>query len=102
VPAIPVAGCAHVGGCRCLYRAPDEVPVQHPPGAVTFPSVEPPTQTEAPAPARPWYRPRPPRPHGPRWTDEERAHAAQQPRHPPGPSGSPSRAGRDRPRRPSR
>lgn len=99
-PAIPVAGCAHVGGCRCLYRAPDEVPAQHPGAARMPPSVEPPTQTEAPA--RPWYRPRPPRPHGPRWTDEERTHAARQPLRPPSPTGSPPRVSRDRPRRPPR
>jgi hypothetical protein len=75
-PAIPIAGCAHGGGCRCLYRAPDEAPA---------PAVAPPP-AEAPAPAaptRPWYRPRPPRPHGPRWTDEQRAQSGRKPRRPP-------------------
>jgi hypothetical protein len=99
-PAIPVAGCAHVGGCRCLYHAPDAASAPHPTGAVMPPSVKPPTESEAPA--RPWYRPRPPRPHGPRWADEERAHATRQPRRPPSPTGSPSRAGRNRPKRPPR
>jgi hypothetical protein len=66
-PAIPVVGCTHTGGCRCLYRAvPGEGAM---PGAATSAAED----GEPPQPARPWYRPRPPRPHGPRWSEEERA-----------------------------
>lgn len=64
-PRIPVVGCTHARGCRCLYRAvteaaPDAV------GGVPRASDGAPDAASG-MPPRPWYRPRPPRPHGPRW-----------------------------------
>jgi hypothetical protein len=97
-PAIPVAGCTRVGGCRCLYRAPDETPAPPSVSAAAASRGEPPSETGATD--RPWYRPHPPRPHGPRWTDEERSRADRPPRRPP--TGSPPPTGGDRPTRPRR
>jgi hypothetical protein len=65
LPEIPIASCTHAHGCRCIYVAGTALP---PPPAEPVPS----TSGEGGAPARPWYRPRPPRPHGPRWTEEQR------------------------------
>lgn len=75
MPAIPVAACTHAGGCRCMYRAAGDV------ATAAGATVEPQGMAEAPSagegappqPARVWYRPQPPRPHGPRWSEEERA-----------------------------
>ena len=79
-PPIPVPGCTHTSGCRCLYT-----PTQ----AVQTPEAQ--TGAQAGEPARdradeqgdkgterPWYRSRPPRPHGPRWTEEQRDAARRQ------------------------
>lgn len=68
VPQIPIAACTHPGGCRCVYVAGAALP---PPPPEPAPSA---TEKDG-APARPWYRPRPPRPHGPRWTEEQKAAA---------------------------
>jgi hypothetical protein len=100
VPAIPIASCTRPEGCRCLYRAPSDMPAsalsdtaeraQLPEdgGATADPT--------AGASARPWYRPRTPRPHGPRWTEEERARRNR----PRSFGGAPPRRGDSRPRRP--
>jgi hypothetical protein len=75
VPVIPVAGCTHLGGCRCAYRlANDDAHVP-----ASTPEAAPPADAESPQPERPWYRPRPPRPHPPRWS-EERKEAARRAR----------------------
>jgi hypothetical protein len=63
VPELPITACVHPGGCRCVYIAGAALPPLE-----SAPSVP----EEEGAPARPWYRPRPPRPHGPRWTEEQR------------------------------
>lgn len=83
VPELPIAGCAQVGGCRCRYVAAGDAAASHvptnPPSIASASTVE--TEpAEAEAPARPWYRPRAPRPHGPRWTNEERAAHRRAPR----------------------
>jgi hypothetical protein len=62
-PPIPIAGCSHPLGCRCIYVAGAELP----------PLAEPETSEEHDGkPTRPWYRPRPPRPHPPRWSEERK------------------------------
>jgi hypothetical protein len=64
VPQLPLAACTQPQGCRCVYVAGAELPA---------PPPEPPPSTAADGPpARPWYRPHPPRPHGPRWTEERK------------------------------
>jgi hypothetical protein len=91
VPRIPITACTHPQGCRCVYVAAAELP---PPPE---PEAEP---ADGAAPARPWYRPRPPRPHGPRWS-EERKEAVARPRSAQGNSkerGRNSRPDKPRPR----
>lgn len=75
LPTIPIAGCTHPSGCRCRYVAASEAaPAAHPAEAEGAPNTSIITGDETEDRAtRPWYRPRPPRPHGPRWTEEERA-----------------------------
>lgn len=69
-PKIPVPDCMYAHGCRCLYAAatsgadPDARAGDRMPSGVL--EAEPDT-TQAKANDRPWYRPRAPRPHGPRW-----------------------------------
>ena len=70
IPAIPIAGCANPAGCRCRYIPARAATAGLASAISDIPDAPP---TDATAPARPWYRPRPPRPHGPRWTPEERA-----------------------------
>jgi hypothetical protein len=62
-PEVPIASCTHPGGCRCIYVAGTALPPPEP---------APDSPDEDETPARPWYRPRPPRPHPPRWTEEQR------------------------------
>lgn len=75
-PPIPVPGCTHTGGCRCLYRsavtatpdatdAPRSATRPEKRGASGSGSGSP--EATLDTPLRPWYRPHPPRPHGPRW-----------------------------------
>lgn len=68
VAELPVAGCTHAGGCRCVYVVPSAAPT---PSAAPA-AVSATDESAAPAPDRPWYRKRPPRPHPPRWTEERR------------------------------
>jgi hypothetical protein len=63
VPQLPIATCTHPLGCRCVYIASaDLLPLPEPP----------PSAPEDDLPSRPWYRPRPPRPHPPRWSEERK------------------------------
>jgi hypothetical protein len=64
-PRIPVPGCTHAGGCRCLYRS---VTAAAPTAAHAELSA-----AASGTPPQPWYRPRPPRPHGPRWAADPEA-----------------------------
>jgi hypothetical protein len=69
VAELPVAGCTHAAGCRCVYAAPTAAPA---PDAAPSSAVSAPGDAGAPERDRPWYRKRPPRPHPPRWTEERR------------------------------
>lgn len=76
VPALPMAECTHAGGCRCLYRAASEVEATASSAGTDERGTPAPglaQEANPPQPARQWYRPRPPRPHGPRWSEDERA-----------------------------
>lgn len=73
VPAIPVAGCVSPQGCRCRYESGAQFQV--PTDVVERQASPDASPGESGAPARPWYRPHPPRPHGPRWTEEEKQDA---------------------------
>jgi hypothetical protein len=71
LPAIPTAGCGDPRGCRCLYEPapageqPATLAAAAPPPANTLDAA--PDTTAGETRERPWYRPRAPRPHGPRW-----------------------------------
>jgi hypothetical protein len=89
--SIPITGCTHPAGCRCRYLAANDAhpalaaPLTAEPlapiGVPGTPSIEE-TASGSPLPhtgegpeeeaTRPWYRPHPPRPHGPRWSEAER------------------------------
>jgi hypothetical protein len=70
-PTIPVVGCTHGSGCRCRYEAVEAGGMARP--SATEPGATPVPATQGEVPQRPWYRPHAPRPHPPRWTEEERA-----------------------------
>jgi hypothetical protein len=69
VAELPLAGCTHAAGCRCVYAAPEAAPSQGvtPPAAASEGTDGAPTSRE-----RPWYRKHLPRPHPPRWSEERR------------------------------
>lgn len=72
VSELPLDGCTHAGGCRCVYVAADSQLTE-----AAAPAATPaPGDVDELARERPWYRKRPPRPHPPRWSDERREAAS--------------------------
>jgi hypothetical protein len=70
VAELPLPGCTHATGCRCVYAAPDAAPAL---GATPLTGASEGAEGAAPQrQERPWYRKRPPRPHPPRWSEERR------------------------------
>lgn len=67
VAELPLVGCTHASGCRCVYAAPGAAPTAADAADATAADA-----IGEPEPERPWYRKRPPRPHPPRWSDERR------------------------------
>jgi hypothetical protein len=68
VAELPLAGCTHAAGCRCVYAAPEAAPALDAMTAAASEGADDASSSRG----RPWYRKRPPRPHPPRWSEERR------------------------------
>lgn len=69
IAELPLAGCTHAAGCRCVYIALGAAPASE---AVPVTGAGEDGALAAPERERPWYRKRAPRPHPPRWSEERR------------------------------